>query len=128
METNEKLGTEKIVEEQVQIPDIDNLKIGEEMVQIKPAKVMIEKIELELVKFEKKKNENTKIKFMVQHPDVKEKLLEISKLTYLNGKTIKTTGIWLKLDSDGNIPFKSAIAELLRYTGKTKINDIQILI
>jgi len=118
---NETLGNNEIFEEKVNMVDLDNLQVGEDKPMVKPAKVMISKIETREVEFDN--NKNTKIVFMVTHPDTKD-LLEISKMSYISGDKRKTTGIWLKLDSDGKIPYKSALAELLRFTNKNKVTDL----
>ena len=99
-----------------------NIEVGQDTPQVEPGMVMIEKTTKEEIDFGNS-NKGTKIIFHVTHPKSNE-LLQISKLTYLSGKTIKTTGIWFKLDNDGKLPFKSAIAELLRYKRKNKISEL----
>jgi hypothetical protein len=119
---NETLGENEIREVKI---DLANLKIGEDKPMILPKQVEVIEIETENVKFEK--NENTKVKFMVKHPDTNE-LLEISKVSYIISKKVKTSGIWLKLDNDGNIPFKSALAEIMRYKQVLSILDLKNMV
>jgi hypothetical protein len=50
----------------------------------------------------------------VKHPDQAE-LLELSKIQLIDGKIIKTVGLWVSLDEDNNIQKNSAIAKLMNF-------------
>jgi len=60
-----------------------------------------------------------KVIVLCQHPDVKDKLIEISKVKYLQENALKTSGLWAKIDKDGKFPKNSAIGRMLAHI-KTK--------
>ena len=90
---------------------------------IKPAIVTIVSV---LVK--KKKADGSPMKIpavnvLVKHPD-KPELLTISKVSYLDGKIVKTAGLWVQLDDDENIQKSSAVDRLVNYLNCDTIKEI----
>jgi hypothetical protein len=53
-----------------------------------------------------------KLVLICKHPD-REENIKISSMSYVSGKTLKNSSIWLKLDDDGNIQKGSLIAAIL---------------
>ncbi len=77
-----------------------------------------------------KKSDGTPMKIpaanvFVLHPDKKDEPIGISKITYLDGKTLKTAGLWVQLDDDKNIQKGSAIDRLLKYLKCSTLKDIE---
>jgi len=107
--------------------EYENVAIGEKLppLEAKPVKV-ISYEEIEVITGKDKAGQDKlskKLVLKVQHPDNPE--LEISKVTFLRGKKLKEVGLWLQKDKDGNIPYNSALASLLRFYNCTKIADIK---
>lgn len=120
MEQEEMKKEEGIGEEDV---SLEELGIGEDKPQIEAKTVVIESYELIDVTFEDKKTAK-KLVLKVRHPDMKE-LIDISGAKYQFRDKLKSTGLWLKKDNDGKIPYNSAVAILLRKLGKNTIKEIK---
>ena len=60
---------------------------------------------------------------MVKHPD-KEDIFQMYNVSYLKGSAIKTVGLSIYYDSDGQISKGTAVAELLRTNGKTSVKQL----
>lgn len=79
---------------------------------LKPAKVRVENVRLEVVRFGNKTNE--KLVLSCKHPD-REEPISISKAKVLIKDKVRISGIWYSTDSEGLIQKGSTIAELLNY-------------
>jgi hypothetical protein len=114
-ETNEKI-------EMIDVPMTD---IGEDKPAITAKRIVIE--DVKLIKDIKKKDGTIigdKIVCLCRHPDNKE-LLSLSKVKYEKDGKIESSALWYRTDSDGKIPYKSALACLLRFKGKKQIKDLK---
>lgn len=60
----------------------------------------------------------------VKHPDQAEHL-ELSKIQLIDGKIIKTVGLWVSLDEDGNIQKNSAIAKFMSYYKMASLMELK---
>ena len=114
-----KMENEKPENKEIEVIDVE---IGEDKPQVIAKRVVIEGTRAEIVKFDKE--ESKKLILKVRHPDVKD-LIEISGAKYQQGDKLKTSGLWLKLDNEGKLPFKSAVGNLLRFLKKTKLSEIK---
>lgn len=99
-------------------------KIGlgsKDSVKLKPAKVKILGFKSEEVQKEGKKV-GTKIALICTHPD--KESVEISGVTFISGKKVKTTGMWLQLDEDRLIAKSSALAHCLNYLKVANLDEV----
>jgi hypothetical protein len=76
-----------------------------------------------------KKSDGTAMKvpaasILVKHPG-KPEPLTLSKVSYLDGKTVKTGGLWVQLDDDGNIQKSSAVDRLVSYLNCKTLKEIE---
>lgn len=124
-ENNEVITGDDAEKVEANDSDILNKKVGTiEKPSIKPAIVTIASV---IVK--EKKSDGTPMKVpaasvLVKHPD-KEEVIAISKVTYLDGKTLKTAGLWVQLDGNKEIQKSSAIDRLLTYFKCTTLKEIE---
>ena len=56
-----------------------------------------------------------KLVLLCKHPDLNDKLLEVSKVKYLQTDQVKQSGLWLKMDKEGKLPKSSAVAHMLKF-------------
>jgi hypothetical protein len=97
--------------------EYDNLEIGKQEVSLQPARVKITSLEeRDVEKWGKK------LVLKVQHPNREQ--LEIGQARFENNGKLKTTGLWLKKDTEGKLQGNSAIAFLIRYLRVNKISDL----
>ncbi len=92
---------------------------------IKPAIVKIASV---IIKTKKSDGTDMKVpaaSVLVIHPDKKDEPIAISKITYLDGKTLKTAGLWVQLDDNKEIQKSSAIDRLLTYLKKATLKEIE---
>jgi len=99
-----------------------DLEIGKEQPPIEAKKVLVLSLEERNVKNKEGKEVGEKLVMKVNHPDAGE--IELSKVKYIKNKKISESGLWITKDRDGNIPFNSALASLLRYNKCTKLKDM----
>lgn len=101
--------------------EILNLETGtKESTALKPATVKIVNITIEEVG-EKK---NQKVVFSVKHPD-KEELINISSVKYEFKGSLKVTGTWVNLDEDKKLRKGSALANLISFSGVSKLEELK---
>jgi len=111
----------KVVEE-----DFLNKPIGSiEKASIKPAVVTISGVVIKTHKTDGTEMKVPSASVLVIHPDKKEEPIAISKVTYVDGKVIKTAGLWVQLDADGNIQKSSAIDRLLKYHKCSTLKELE---
>jgi len=103
--------------------EILNKKVGTKefkKLEAKPVKIVSVKI------LEKSKDGNVMksplVLFECKHPD-QDDLISISKLKYVKGENIITSGFWVNLDSDGNIQKSSALDVILNFLKCSVLND-----
>lgn len=87
--------------------------VGKEMLPLQPVKVKVVRTEEREVIGSDGKSIGNKLVLVVNHPSMPE--LEISKVKYETNKKLTTSGLWIRRDNEGKIPFKSALACLLLY-------------
>lgn len=75
------------------------------------------------VQIRKVKESMEKVVLTVKHPDTDE-VIEISSVKYEKDKSIKTTGLWFKLDSDNKIQKSSALSILLSFYNAESISNL----
>jgi len=100
--------------------------IGLDKPQVEAKRVVLEKYSIEIVldKSDPSKEIGRKIVFHCKHPDIEDRLIEVSSAKYSVGDKLKVTGMWWKEDSGKKIPFKSAIANVLRHYKKENIKSL----
>lgn len=103
--------------------EYENVSIGTEQPLVEAKRVNILSYEVKVVNNSEGKEIGTKLVLKVRHPDVPE--LEISKVKYEKNKKLTESGIWLSRDKDGKLPFKSALAHLLRYYNCNNISELK---
>jgi len=64
-----------------------------------------------------------KLVLKVKHPD-KDEPLSLSKAKYEKNGKIETTGLWIKTDGSGNIPYFSGVAFLMRHYNVQSLKDL----
>jgi len=102
--------------------EYENTEIGKEQPPVVAKPVVVTGVGEEEVTFEKTKETSKKLVLRVSHPDVPE--MELSKVKFERNKKLKETGLWLSKDKDGNLPYNSAVATLLRFYACGKITDL----
>jgi hypothetical protein len=65
-----------------------------------------------------------KLVLLCKHPDKKDQI-KISEISFIVGKTVKTSTIWINVDTDGNIQKGSTIAVLLEKAQANSVNDLE---
>lgn len=110
----------EISEEQI---DIEEAEIGEDKPVIEPKEVEIKEYDISTVEKDGKKIGKI-LTVLVQHPEINERYIEISKVKYQEGEKIKQSGLWVKTDSEGKIMYRSAIGYLLRHLKIKKIKEM----
>lgn len=112
---------EVVVEE-----DILNKPIGKiEKQSIKPAIVTISGVVIKTHKSDGTLMKVPSASILVIHPDKKDEPIAISKVTYVEGKIIKTAGLWVQLDENKEIQKSSAIDKLLKYLKCSTLKEIE---
>ncbi len=105
--------------------ELDKCGIGEDKPQVAAKKVVIEDYNIEMVKNQSGKEVGDKLTLSVKHPDIDDRKIEISGIRYEVNEKIKSSGLWVKLDEDNKLPFRSAVAHLLRFLNKSNITDLK---
>jgi len=105
--------------------EFGKLKVGnKEAIRLKAEKVKILGFKVTDVK-KNDKIVGTKVALICQHPS-RDESIEISSVTFISrtgkDKKVKTIGLWLSLDEDGEIQKGSALAVCLNYL---KANDLE---
>ncbi|MFH1527312.1 MAG: hypothetical protein ABIG69_11805 [Bacteroidota bacterium] len=106
-------------------PEYGKIGVGEDRPQMKPAKVVIADYKVEPTKNKKGEDIGDKLVLIVDHPDVTDKCVEISGAKYSSGDKLKSAGLWLRQDTDGKIPYRSAVGNLLRHLEIASIDQIK---
>jgi hypothetical protein len=101
----------------------ENVEIGKDEPQLKPTRVKIFEYEVKPVMTKEGKVIGDKLNFICKYPD-KNESIDISGVSYLAKDKLKSTGLWLKLDNDKKIPFKSALAYLMRFYKVTSLKQL----
>ena len=107
----------------VDVPLID---IGEDKPSItaKPVLVKFSRLAKDI-----KKKDGTivgdKVIFMCQHPD-KVQLIELGKIKYEKNGKLDVSALWFRQDADGKIPYKSALANLMRFYNIKNIQEFDL--
>lgn len=65
-----------------------------------------------------------KLVLICKHPD-KEEPIRISEVVFVAGKTVKTSTMWINLDSDGNIQKGSMVAVVLDKYKAANVNSLE---
>lgn len=101
---------------------LDNLKIGKEIPKLEAKSCRVLHYKFEKIEFDK--GSNIKLVLTLEHPEGVE--IEVSSVKYMKSKDkVDKAGLWVTKDKDENIPFNSALANLLRHY---KVEDIQSLV
>lgn len=93
-----------------------------ETLEAKP--VVVQGITFEEVDFGDKGGKSTKVVLISKHPD-REDPLHISKVRYLKGDKVKSSGLWYNIDEDEKIIKNSALAVLLGYYKKDSLKQLE---
>jgi len=76
-------------------------------------------------KFEEKgEKKNTLLVLSTKHPDQNE-LLDLTKVQFIDGKNVKTVGLWISLDEDENIQKGSSTARFLEFYNVKNISELK---
>ena len=89
---------------------------------VAPAKVKIVSVVIKETDKNGKEMRSPLAQFFVKHPD-KEELLNISKVKFLDGESLKVQGFWVQTDEDGNFFKGSAIDKVLSVLGCETLSD-----
>ena len=90
--------------------------------KLKSANLKIEAAQIQLVKNKKGEEVGEKAIFSCKHPD-KEDLIEVSKVKYLKGDSIKESATWYNEDEDDKIVKNSALAQFLIFIGASNVKE-----
>jgi len=101
--------------------ELENLGIGEDIPQLEAKRVKVLDLEEKDVKFKDK--DSKKLVLKVIHSDGQVEM-EISRVKYEKANKLKEGGLWLSKDKDGNLPFRSAVACLLRFYKLNKLSGL----
>lgn len=97
--------------------------IGKEVKPLDAKRVKVLSADIEMQKDKTGSEVGEKVSLTVQHPDKKESIV-LSKVKYETQGKVKVSGLWFKLDNDGNIPYSSALANMLRYYSVSNIDAL----
>lgn len=97
--------------------------IGQDKPQVTPKTVVIEDYKIESVTKDNKEI-GKKVILLIKHPDINDRLIKVSGAKYEHLNKIKCRGIWWKEDSEGKIPFNSALANVLRHVKKPNLKEL----
>lgn len=98
--------------------------IGEDRPLMAAKPITVIRVEEQIVYDKNKKQIGTKINLYCTHPDVRERAIEISKVKYLSGNTLKISGLWINRDDEGKLIYRSALAHMLRYHNAKRTLDL----
>ena len=99
-----------------------NIGIGEEHPPLEAATVTVKNVEIKTVQGKDGKDMQ-KVVLTIDHPKAND--ITLSKVKFEKNNKLTETGIWFQLDSDGKIPYKSALANLLRYYACQQVEDLK---
>jgi len=104
--------------------DLDQIGIGtKESETLKPKTVKVTGHRIEPVtKKDTGKEIGNKVILICKHPD-REDPIELSKVKYLKGDKVTTSGLWINQDTDGLIPKQSALALTMNKYGCQNVSD-----
>ena len=105
------------------VVSFDNAEIGEDVPQIKPGTGKVISYRIDDIIDKTNKAIGKKLVLIVKQNNY-DKEIEISGVQYVKDKKIKTSGLWLKLDEDGKLPFNMGVSIMLRHLNITAIKDI----
>jgi len=105
--------------------EIENIEIGEDKPQVAAKKVEVAGYRLEPVKSKEGKEIGDKLVLEVKHPDLQDKTIDISSVKFMVADKLKTSGLWVKKDEDGKLPFRSAVATMLRSLTIRRIAELK---
>ena len=108
-------------EENVKLEEIG---IGEDTPQVTAKKVLVMNTEIKEVQNKEGKTIGKKLTLFVKHPDIKDHNIEVSGVKYQFADKLKESGLWVNLDKDNKIPYKSAVAHMLRSLDKKSIKEL----
>jgi len=103
--------------------NLDEIGIGtkeKQSLSAKPVKVISHRIDP--VKNKEDKDVGDKLVLVCKHPE-REDPIELSKVTYLKGKQVTSSGLWVHQDEDGLIPKNSALSTAMKKYGCSIIKD-----
>lgn len=102
-------------------------KEGKKSLDAKPVVVVGKAAEAVIGKLGSKnagKEVGKKLVLICKHPD-REEPIKLSSIIFVSGKTVKTSTLWINLDSDGNIEKGSLVAILLDKYRKATVNQLE---
>jgi len=103
--------------------DFLNKPIGtRESVKLKPAELTIKEVTVEPVPGEK---ELKKVVCHCLHPAKPNETIKISSVRWIITDKVKTMGLWLQVDEDGNIQKDSALAALLTKLDSKTLKELE---
>jgi len=106
--------------------EIEDAVIGEDKPEITAKRVVIADYEVEKdIKDKEGKVIGDKLNLLVDHPDVKDRKIGVSSVRYEQKGKIKQSGLWIKLDSENKLPYRGAVATMLRFLGKGTIKELR---
>ena len=80
---------------------------------------------VDLARIEEKGEKKTKILILsVKHPD-QEELIDLSKVQFIDGKSVKTVGLWITQDEDKNIQKGTALARFMDFYNISQITELK---
>lgn len=99
--------------------------IAKEKPKLEAKQVLVTKILIE----KKEKSENMDkdseiVVLMCEHAD-SDKPLKMTKCKFISKGKIVTGGLWYSLDKEGNIPYNSALAQLMRYYQVSEVEALK---
>jgi len=103
--------------------EYEEIQVGTEQPPIVAKRVIVLGYESKIVSNNEGKEIGNKLVLKVKHPDVTE--MEISKVKYEKNKKLTESGLWISKDKDGNLPFLSALAHLLRFYHCNNVSELR---
>lgn len=89
---------------------------------VSPAIVTIASVTIKTTNAEGKKMSSPLVEFHVKHPD-KPELIKITKVKYLDGENLKTSGFWIQTDDDDKFFKGSTVDIILKKLGCETLQD-----
>lgn len=99
-----------------------DVEIGTNKPVISAKQVFVQNVEVRSVSKDDKEL-GFKAVFLCKHPDVGDRLIEISGAKYIKNDKLVTGGLWLNLDAEKKISFNSAVGIFLRFFGLSNLKN-----
>lgn len=101
---------------------LENAKIGEKKEPIQPGTFIVTGYRVEKVHNSNGEEIGDKLLIACEHSDAG--VIELSKVSYLKNNKVSDSGLWVQFDQNSNLPYTSALSNLLRFYKCESVKDL----